>query len=202
LFVLNIKGELVWKKGPEAVVTAVPESETPNTTPAGTASEPQSGTSTTDCPPPPAPCGNVPSGADGGAQGGPSGMEIEAGAEVIAGIITPALTPDGLIYIGNPQGKLMAIDSKTQEIKWSYQTGKNPDPKGIDFGLPSFIITDKDGTAYLGAFDHKFYAISKDGKVKWSYETGDKITEASPAIGADGTIYFTSEDGYVYAIGE
>ncbi|MFA6423149.1 MAG: PQQ-binding-like beta-propeller repeat protein [Patescibacteria group bacterium] len=202
LFVLNVKGELVWKKGPEAVVTAAPESEASNVTPVGTTSEPQSGAPATDCPPPPAPCGNVPSEADGGAQGGPSGMEIEAGVEVIAGIISPALTPEGLIYIGNPQGKLMAIDSKTQEIKWSYQTGKNPDPKGIDFGLPSFIITDKDGTAYLGAFDHKFYAISKDGKEKWSYETGDKITEAAPAIGADGTIYFTSEDGYVYAIGK
>ncbi|MFA6341126.1 MAG: PQQ-binding-like beta-propeller repeat protein [Candidatus Paceibacterota bacterium] len=27
-----------------------------------------------------------------------------------------------------------------------------------------------------------------------------RITEASPAIGADGTVYFTSEDGYIYAI--
>jgi outer membrane protein assembly factor BamB len=66
--------------------------------------------------------------------------------------------------------------------------------------VPEFRI--QDGTSYFGSVDYKFYAIDKDGKVKWSYETGGKIMEASPAIGADGTVYFTSEDGYVYAIGK
>jgi len=184
LFVLNTEGKLIWKKGPDFTAT---QNGAQNNAPSAP------------CPPPPAPCGNAGS-QQGGAQGGPSGMKIDPNMEVIAGIITPAITPDGLIYIGNPQGKFMAIDVKTQEIKWSYQTGKNPDPKGIDYGLPSFVIADKDGAAYFGAFDHKFYAIDKNGKLKWSYETGNKITEASPAIGSDGTIYFTSEDGYIYAI--
>ncbi|MCX6810019.1 MAG: PQQ-binding-like beta-propeller repeat protein [Candidatus Berkelbacteria bacterium] len=221
LFVLSTDGKLVWKKGPEAIVTTV-QSVTSSVTPGATSNEAPAA-----CPPPPAPCSNATSGAaqgepqggaqgvaqggsqagaqagvQTGAQGGPQGMEISPDAEVIAGIITPALTPDGLIYIGNPQGKFMAIDAKTQEIKWSYQTGRNPDPKGIDFGLPSFVLADKDGTSYFGAFDHKFYAIDKNGKLKWDFETGDRITEASPAIGADGTIYFTSEDGYLYAIGK
>lgn len=205
LFVLSTDGKLVWKKGPEAQVTQNDKS-----------TETSGGESPiAPCAPPPAPCGNATNGdaqggsqagaqggSQAGTQGGPQGMKISADAEVIAGIITPALTPDGLIYIGNPQGKFMAIDAKTQEIKWSYQTGRNPDPKGIDFGLPSFVLADADGTSYFGAFDHKFYAIDKNGKLKWDFETGDKITEASPAIGADGTIYFTSEDGYLYAIGE
>ncbi len=38
-----------------------------------------------------------------------------------------------------------------------------------------------------------------DGTVKWSFQTGDGI-ESSPAIGEDGTIYFGSHDGYLYAV--
>lgn len=178
LFVLNIKGELVWKKGPE--VTALP-GDTGN----GTAAAP--------CAPPPAPCNSAINAPDN---------DSATGRDDIAGIITPAITPEGMIYIGTSQGKIHAIDSKTQEEKWTYQTGKNPEQTGVDYGLPSFVMADKDGTSYFGSVDYKFYAIDKDGKVKWDYETGGKITEASPAIGGDGTIYFSSEDGYVYAIGK
>jgi outer membrane protein assembly factor BamB len=38
-----------------------------------------------------------------------------------------------------------------------------------------------------------------DGTEKWSFETGGGI-ESSPAIGADGTVYFGSHDGYFYAL--
>ncbi len=38
-----------------------------------------------------------------------------------------------------------------------------------------------------------------EGIEKWSFETGDGI-ESSPAIGTDGTIYFGSHDGFLYAI--
>jgi outer membrane protein assembly factor BamB len=38
-----------------------------------------------------------------------------------------------------------------------------------------------------------------DGIEKWSFETGDGI-ESSPVIGADGTVYFGSHDGYLYAV--
>lgn len=178
LFVLNTKGELVWKKGPDITANAATA---------------QGGNQTAPCAPPPAPCSNAINAPDN---------DSATGREDIAGIITPAFTPDGMIYIGTAQGKIFAIDSKTQETKWTYQTGKNPEQKGVDYGLPSFVMADKAGTSYFGSVDYKFYAIDKDGKVKWTYETGGKITEASPAIGADGTIYFTSEDGYIYAIGK
>ena len=38
-----------------------------------------------------------------------------------------------------------------------------------------------------------------DGTIIWSFETDDGI-EAGPIIGADGTIYVASHDGYLYAI--
>lgn len=175
LFVLNTEGKLVWKKGPDITPAA------------------QEGAQTAPCAPPPAPCSSATNAPDN---------DSATGIEDIAGIITPAITPDGIIYIGTSQGTVFAIDSKTQETKWTYQTGKNPEQKGVDYGLPSFVMADKDGTSYFGSVDYKFYALDKDGKVKWTYETGGKIMEAAPAIGADGTIYFTSEDGYIYAIGK
>ncbi|MCR4277874.1 MAG: PQQ-binding-like beta-propeller repeat protein [Candidatus Berkelbacteria bacterium] len=178
LFVLNTEGKLVWKKGPD--VTAIP------------GGAPNGAAPVAPCDPPPAPCSSATNAPDNNSA---------TGREDIAGIITPAITPDGIIYIGTSQGKIFAIDSKTQETKWTYQTGKNPEQKGVDYGLPSFVMADKDGTSYFGSVDYKFYAMTKDGKVKWTYETGGKIMEAAPAIGADGTIYFTSEDGYLYAIG-
>lgn len=43
------------------------------------------------------------------------------------------------------------------------------------------------------------YIGPQDGEVDWMIETGGNIY-ASPAIGTDGTIYFTSEDGFIYAV--
>ncbi len=179
LFALDTEGKLVWKKGPNATT-----SQTGTTAP------------TNACAPPPAPCGNSVSGNTPPASNSGSTNEDE-----IAGIITPAITPDEVIYIGNPQGKIFAVNAKTQETKWTYQTGKNPG-QGVDYGLTSFVMVDKNGTSYFGSVDHKFYAIGKDGKLKWAYETAGIIMEAAPAIGADGTIYFASEDGYIYAVGK
>lgn len=119
----------------------------------------------------------------------------------IAGIITPAIGPDGTIYIGTSQGAIYAINPETQEILWQYKV--KPDPNKLDhYGLPSFPIIDKDSTVYFGSFDGNMYAIDKNGQLKWSYQTSGKITEAAPALGSDGTLYFTSEDGYLYALGE
>ncbi len=115
-----------------------------------------------------------------------------------AGIIAPAITPDTTIYAGTNQGILNAISGKTHTIKWSYQTG--PDPNQSNFyGIISFPVADKEGTVFTGAVDNKVYAIDKNGALKWSYTTGGRISEASPALDTDGTLYITSDDGYLYA---
>ena len=43
------------------------------------------------------------------------------------------------------------------------------------------------------------YALNPDGTQKWAFTTGDMI-ESSPALGADGSIYFGSDDEKLYAI--
>lgn len=126
-------------------------------------------------------------------------LQQEEANDDIAGIITPAIGPDGTIYIGNSQGVIIAINPTTQEVLWTYQTGPDPDDVTI-YGLPSFPVVDKDGVSYFGSVDKKMYALDSDGTLLWSYETGGEIAEAAPALDANGTLYFSSADGYVYAI--
>lgn len=43
------------------------------------------------------------------------------------------------------------------------------------------------------------YKGTQTDSLKWRFETEDRV-DSSPAIGADGTIYVGSHDGYLYAI--
>ena len=53
-----------------------------------------------------------------------------------------------------------------------------------------------DGSASVPgcSWDHKFYAVTPDGKKKWEFATGEMVT-AGPTIGPDGTIHFGSWTG-------
>ncbi len=51
----------------------------------------------------------------------------------------------------------------------------------------------------MGNEDHSLYAIRPDGSLRWTFETDDRI-RSSPSIGPDGTIYFGSFDGRLYAV--
>ncbi|MBI3071311.1 MAG: PQQ-binding-like beta-propeller repeat protein [Deltaproteobacteria bacterium] len=111
----------------------------------------------------------------------------------VSGIITPAVAPDGTLYVGTAHGQVIAVwpDGGT---RWTFSIGQ-------DLGMRGFPVVDCRGTVYVGADDRKVYAIAADGGLLWSYTTDAGITEASPAIGADGTLYIASEDGYLYAFG-
>jgi outer membrane protein assembly factor BamB len=203
LFVLDSDGNLKWKKGPEISfhniqVAYAAECGAPPL-PACGGVQPSNGfvpDQSSGCGAPPLP----PCSGMGQPQNGNMLAPLPS-KDDIAGIITPAIASDGTIYIGNAQGILSAINSKTQEVKWTYQTGVDPNQPGF-YGLPSFPLVDKEGTVYIGSVDGKMYAVSKEGKLLWSYQTGNKITESSPAFGSNGTLYFTSMDGYLYAIGD
>lgn len=116
----------------------------------------------------------------------------------VSGIISPAIASDGTIYIGNSQGVITAIDPITHAKKWTYQTGPDPNQAGF-YGVIGFPVVDKFGNLYVGAVDYKMYAIDKFGNLKWSYLTGNRPSESSPALDTDGTLYFSSDDGYLYA---
>jgi len=121
-----------------------------------------------------------------------------------ASSLTPSLSSDGTIYVGTSGGKVYAINSSTGKTKWSYQTGQNPDftgnPKDPQFGVLATIVIGADGIIYVGAMDGVMHALNTDGSVLWKYTTGDNINENCPAIGPDGSLYFSSADKYIYAI--
>lgn len=129
----------------------------------------------------------------------------------------PALSSQEVVYVGrgsDTEGNtyVYAIDSEGN-LEWRFYT------EGLV--VMSNPAVGSDGTIYVGTTSKGpaqaegqcgiFFAINPDGSEKWSYDTavdlaGPESTNAqadiysSAAIGADGTIYFSSESRYVYAL--
>jgi outer membrane protein assembly factor BamB len=93
-------------------------------------------------------------------------------------VSSPALAPDGTIYVGSGNNTLYAMNPDGT-LKWEYATGAS---------LGASPAIGSDGTIYEGSVDRQFYAINPDGTLKWIAPTKSVFT-SSPAIGADGTIY-------------
>ncbi|AXV39106.1 PQQ-binding-like beta-propeller repeat protein [Methanobacterium sp. BAmetb5] len=122
---------------------------------------------------------------------------------------TPAVSQDGTIYVpgyyisDDPQyfGFILALNPNGT-FKWIYTNG------GID-GCTSPAIG-SDGTIYTAGYYQGlkgsvtgmygvFYAINPNGTLKWRYDIpdqGNSYSYGAPAIGPDGTIYFTAEVAY------
>ncbi|HUJ27557.1 MAG TPA: PQQ-binding-like beta-propeller repeat protein, partial [Myxococcales bacterium] len=105
-----------------------------------------------------------------------------------SGITSPAVGPDGTIYVGHCDG-LYALDPATGKFKWGVGMSE----------VVSSPAVGKDGTVYLGSMDGKLHAISPAGAELWAVKTKGQLN-SSPAIGDDGTVYVTSDDGYLYAV--
>jgi outer membrane protein assembly factor BamB len=103
---------------------------------------------------------------------------------------TPAIGPDGTIYVGSGDYNLYAINPDGSK-KWTFLTTGD---------VESSPAVGSDGTVYVGSDDGKLYAINPNGTIKWSVTTGN-IIQSSPAIGADGTVYVGSDDHNLYAVG-
>jgi len=105
------------------------------------------------------------------------------------GSSTPAVAPDGTVYVGSFCGYFMAYapDGATQ---WSFKAGRD---------IKSSPAIADDGTVYFGSRDRKLYALTPAGKLKWTFATGAWV-DSSPAIGADGTVYFGGWDKFFYAL--
>jgi outer membrane protein assembly factor BamB len=102
---------------------------------------------------------------------------------------TPALAPDGTIYLGTFAGQLLAITPDGSR-KWLFRAGRE---------IKSSPAVGGDGTIYFGCRDRHFYAVTPEGKKKWQFKTGAWV-DSSPAIALDGTLYFGSWDTNFYAL--
>ncbi|MCZ7572237.1 MAG: PQQ-binding-like beta-propeller repeat protein [Ardenticatenaceae bacterium] len=118
---------------------------------------------------------------------------------------SPAIGPDGTIYIGRGDGILRAVNSDGSE-KWAFETYADTYGRAQIFTSPAIA---EDGTIYFGTGVYKvlgvtlgtnvFYALNPDGTLKWAYPadaaTGGTLSQQifmNPAIGPDGTVYFSA----------
>lgn len=121
---------------------------------------------------------------------------------------SPAIGADGAIYVATNPGIVYAV-SPAGQVHWTFSLAS----VGFDGYLRSSPAVDADGTIYFGVNNGNpssaFFALHPDGSLKWIFEPGDLPAGvprdhfdiySSPAIGADGTIYFGQEFGRVYAL--
>lgn len=126
---------------------------------------------------------------------------------------SPALGVDGTIYVASKYGELYAVNPDGS-IKWLFNSGfaihASPavDRNGVIYigsinGEFNAIIGSaairEDSVIYVGTMDSNLYTISATGELRWKYRTGNPIG-SSPPIADDGTVYFGSQDGYVFAL--
>ncbi len=97
---------------------------------------------------------------------------------------SPAIGADGTIYVGSFDNYLYALNPNGT-LKWKFNTGGI-----IEQSSP---VIGGNGNIYIGSRDGYLYSINPDGTKQWSYFTTSGATiDSTPALGTDGTIYFSS----------
>ena len=108
---------------------------------------------------------------------------------------SPVIGPDGTIYVGSDDLNLYALTDGGQNTvtkKWTFATS----------GRPSSAIG-PNGTVYVLDGVANLYSLTDNGTSyteNWVYGSGNFEIPGSPAIGADGTIYFGGDDGLLQAV--
>ena len=128
-------------------------------------------------------------------------------------IVSSPVYADGVIYVGGDDGNVYAVAASDGRQVWKRSTG----------GPVSATPAIAGGTLYVGSYDGKLYALdARTGALRWKFATeGERRFEArglhgfqprsqtiadpfdvflsSPVV-VDGTVYFGSGDGHVYAL--
>jgi outer membrane protein assembly factor BamB len=109
---------------------------------------------------------------------------------------SPALGPDGAIYIGigadqtAPQSPRLYSISPQGTTNWIFTAG------GLLRASPAIA---NNGTIYIGSTDKKLYSISPSGATNWAISLGGQVL-SSPALGVDGTIYVSAIANFFNAL--
>jgi len=116
---------------------------------------------------------------------------------------------DGIIYAGSTDGRVVAINSSTENLEWSYSIAPVTAPSsGLSCGQTSATtaiygtpVVDRD-IVYIGTYSGQVYALTiARGADRWVYPRTGSIGAivGSPVI-ANETIYISSSDSMVYAL--
>jgi|GEM_PF-1520979 len=96
---------------------------------------------------------------------------------------------NGLVYVGNLDGLLVAVDALTGEKKWTFTAG------GAIQATPTVV----NGVLYIASWDKKLYALDPlTGAKKWEAAPGLLQPFAAPMV-ANGIIYYPG-DHYLFAL--
>ena len=112
---------------------------------------------------------------------------LDTGSYVAA---NPAID-DGVAYVGNYEGKFLAVDITTQKILWSYDKTED-----AFFSSPAVDET----VVIVGCRNKKLYCFDKQsGQVRWTFLAGDNF-DSSPVICGD-KVVVGNDDGRLYIVG-
>ncbi|HEX2621247.1 MAG TPA: PQQ-binding-like beta-propeller repeat protein [Phototrophicaceae bacterium] len=127
-----------------------------------------------------------------------SGLPIFTAVKWRRTVMTPAFTPTlygDLLLMGDPSGKVLALDVETGEVVWMYDTG-----------TPSLVsaIAVADDLLYFGSGDQSpaagLYVVDgATGEQRWFFPTDGSIWSSTPLIDK-GLVYFGSDQGTFYAV--
>ncbi|HUT28484.1 MAG TPA: PQQ-binding-like beta-propeller repeat protein [Sedimentisphaerales bacterium] len=100
-------------------------------------------------------------------------------------ISSPTVGPDGTVFVGTEAGRLYAVDM-AGDVRWTH------DAEGFIYSSPA--VSPDGNSVYVGSKEGVLYALAQDGSEQWRFELyGSGVIDgsilASPAIGADGTVY-------------
>jgi outer membrane protein assembly factor BamB len=115
----------------------------------------------------------------------------------------PVVNPSNRdVIFASTNGQVYALpysSSSTPIARWTFNTG-NPVENAL-------AISPDGNTVYVGTTGGVFYALDAktsiaSGSQRWKYPSSGSIgaIKGKPAVGGDGTVYFGSEDGHVYAL--
>ncbi|HEY4674479.1 MAG TPA: PQQ-binding-like beta-propeller repeat protein [Candidatus Bathyarchaeia archaeon] len=121
--------------------------------------------------------------------GGTSRWNYSTGETTFGVVCAPTIDSNGIIYVGAVNGLHALKPDGT--LLWKC-------PVAITVSSPA---VGPSGIIYVGSLDGQLYAISHSGEIIWTYGTDASWVSVSPAIDADGVIYFAGyENGKFYAV--
>lgn len=95
---------------------------------------------------------------------------------------------EGHIFIGSDDKNFYSYNVANNQPGWSLKT------EGAVRSTPFLAVS----SIYFGTEANEFMCVNYRGQVEWHYWTKRPVT--SSAIVSDGIVYFTSLDGYLYAL--
>lgn len=102
----------------------------------------------------------------------------------------PALSPEGVLYVGTFANEVVAIDSQSGKVLWEKPTSN------WVWASPVY----HEGLVYAADMSGKVYAFdAASGAPAWEFDAKSPIT-GSPLV-HDGTIYIATEGGEVFTLG-